>query len=42
MRNLFRSTAYHNTVVMGGKEQNRFSENELFRMRMDIDTKVNK
>lgn len=42
MRNLFRSTAYHNTVVVDGKEQNRFNKDELFRMKDDIDIMVNK
>ena len=32
MRNLFRSTKYHNTVVVDGKEQNKFSESLLFSM----------
>jgi uncharacterized heparinase superfamily protein len=31
-RNLFRSTAYHNTVVVDGQEQNHFEENHLFSM----------
>ena len=35
MRNLFRSTAYHNTVVIDDKEQNRFNERSLFEMRDD-------
>jgi uncharacterized heparinase superfamily protein len=30
MRNLFRSTKYHNTIVVDGEEQNRFEEDELF------------
>jgi len=42
MRNLFRSTAYHNTVIVDKKEQNRFNEDELFRMENDIDIKINK
>jgi hypothetical protein len=31
-RNLFRSTAYHNTVVVDGEEQNEFNAEWLFRM----------
>lgn len=31
-RNLFRSTAYHNTVIAGGVEQNEFNPEWLFRM----------
>ena len=42
MRNLFRSTMYHNTVVVDGEEQNRFDENELFAMGLDAAVKVNK
>jgi len=42
MRNLFRSTSYHNTIIVDKEEQNRFYENELFRMEDDIDIKVNK
>ena len=42
MRNLFRSTKYHNTVVVDGEEQNRFDEDELFTMKLDADVKVNK
>lgn len=34
-RNRFRSTAYHNTVVVDGEEQNRFNENILFVMNED-------
>lgn len=40
-RNKFRSTAYHNTVVVDGKEQNRFFPKELFFMESDADIKVN-
>ena len=32
-RNLFRSTAYHNTIRLDGKEINEFEEFELFRMK---------
>jgi len=35
MRNLFRSTGYHNTVVVDDQEQNRFNQNELFNMNGD-------
>jgi uncharacterized heparinase superfamily protein len=31
-RNLFRSTAYHNTVIVDGQEVNPFEENRLFSM----------
>ena len=34
-RNVFRSTHYHNTVVIDGKEQNNFEPNQLFRMAAD-------
>ena len=34
-RNRFRSTAYHNTVVVDGEEMNRFAERLLFTMRED-------
>lgn len=42
MRNLFRSTKYHNTVVVDGKEQNKFSESLLFSMGSDAVVKINK
>jgi len=42
MRNLFRSTRYHNTVMVDGEEQNRFDEDELFTMKLDAAAKVNK
>ena len=42
MRNLFRSTKYHNTVVIDGEEQSRFDEDELFTMEHDATVKVNK
>ena len=42
MRNLFRSTRYHNTVVVDGEEQNRFDEDILFGMNQDAAVKVNK
>ena len=40
MRNLFRSTAYHNTVVIDSKEQNRFDKRSLFIFMMRDDSKV--
>jgi uncharacterized heparinase superfamily protein len=42
MRNLFRSTKYHNTVVVDGEEQNRFDEDALFAMGFDATVKVNR
>ena len=42
MRNLFRSTKYHNTVVVDDEEQNRFDEDELFAMNLDAAVKVNR
>ncbi len=42
MRNLFRSTKYHNTVVVDGEEQNRFDEDQLFTMKLDAAVKVNR
>ena len=42
MRNLFRSTRYHNTVVVDGEEQNRFDEDNLFGMQLDAAVKVNR
>jgi hypothetical protein len=42
MRNLFRSTQYHNTVMIDGEEQNRFIDNELFVMRNDAKAKCSK
>lgn len=38
-RNEFRSTAYHNTVIVDDKEQNRFSEKNLFQMENNAITK---
>ena len=40
MRNLFRSTRYHNTVVVDDEEQNRIDEDELFGMGLDASVKV--
>ena len=42
MRNLFRSTKYHNTVVVDGEEQNRFDEDALFAMNLDAAVNVNR
>jgi uncharacterized heparinase superfamily protein len=42
MRNLFRSTKFHNTVVVDGEEQNRFEDDELFAMNLDAAVKVNR
>lgn len=36
-RNRFRSTAYHNTVVIDGAEQNRFDDDQLFGMQPDAE-----
>lgn len=41
-RNVFKSTKYHNTVVVDGEEQNKFDENELFSMGLDATMKVNR
>jgi len=41
MRNLFRSTKYHNTVVVDNKEQNGFPEDEMFYMDYDAEVNVN-
>ncbi len=42
MRNLFRSTSYHNTVVVDGEEQDRFDARRLFWVESDAIVKVNK
>lgn len=42
MRNLFRSTKYHNTVVVDDEEQNRFGEDEMFHMNYDAGVNVNR
>ena len=39
-RNKFRSTAYHNTVVVDGEEQNDFDPYNLFQLGMDAEVKV--
>ena len=40
-RNKFRSTAYHNTVVVDGEEQNDFDPYYLFQVGMNAEVKVN-
>ena len=39
-RNKFRSTAFHNTIMVDGEEQNRFHEDALFGMRRDAIVKM--
>ncbi len=39
-RNQFRGTRYHNTVIVDGKEQNRFDAVDLFSMRNDSRAKL--
>ncbi len=41
MRNLFRSTAYHNTVVMDGEEQNSFNPSDVFTLGKEAKVKIN-
>ena len=41
MRNLFRSTGYHNTVIVDGVEQNNFAADNLFFMSYNADVKIN-
>lgn len=41
-RNLFRSTKYHNTIVVDGEEMNRFEDDNLFAMQSDTEPIVNK
>lgn len=41
-RNLFRSTAYHNTVVVDGQEINHFEENYLFSMANNVVSTVHR
>jgi hypothetical protein len=38
-RNKFRSTAYHNTVIIDGKEQNNFYSHSIFTLRNEIKCK---
>jgi len=40
-RNSFRSTVFHNTVVVDGREQNRFINKSLFLLKSDTRVKVN-
>ncbi len=40
-RNRFRSTAYHNTVVVDNREQNSFNPKKLFSMGSDAEVEVN-
>lgn len=41
-RNKFRSTAYHNTVMIDGKEQNRILEGNLFFLENDSTIEINR
>jgi len=41
MRNLFRSTAYHNTVVVDGEEQNSFNPSDVFTLGKEAKIKIN-
>jgi hypothetical protein len=41
MRNMFRSTKYHNVVQVDGEEQNSFNENEIFDMEANAQVKIN-
>ncbi|GAI06055.1 unnamed protein product, partial [marine sediment metagenome] len=40
-RNRFRSTVFHNTVVVDSREQNRFIDKSLFLLKSDTRVKVN-
>jgi heparinase II/III-like protein len=40
MRNLFRSTRYHNTLIIDGTEQNKFDENDLFLLHKNSEPEV--
>ncbi|RLB06316.1 MAG: hypothetical protein DRG83_00550 [Deltaproteobacteria bacterium] len=42
IRNIFRSTKYHNTIVGDSQEQSRFDENKLFSIGFDATVRVNK
>jgi len=39
-RNRFRSTAYHNTAMVDGEEQNRFREGDLFALKQELVARV--
>ena len=41
MRNLFRSTKYHNTVVVDNEEQNRFRKDMMFYINYDAAVRIN-
>ncbi|MBM3712070.1 MAG: hypothetical protein FJW56_01320 [Actinobacteria bacterium] len=41
-RNNFRSTAYHNTVSINNREQNRFVEKSLFLLKDDSNVRINR
>ena len=41
LRNLFRSTAYHNVIAVDQEEMNRIEEGELFYLHEDAKPKVN-
>ncbi len=40
-RNKFRSTSFHNTIVVDNKEQNRFNDKSIFCLGEDASVKVN-
>ena len=40
MRDLLRSTTYHNTLMIDGTEQNRFDENDLFLLHKNSETEL--
>jgi hypothetical protein len=40
MRNLLRSTRYHNTLIIDGEEQNNIIEHDLFSLEKNINTSV--
>lgn len=40
MRNLFRSTSYHNTAKIDNEEINRFDKNNMFRLNNDASPKI--
>ena len=41
-RNKFRSTAFHNTIMVDDREQNRFVENNVFSIKNDAKVNINK